>query len=96
MIVGMFSERDELVNCGFLKLYETSNSYEVIPVEHILGRLLLMKNYATQTIPSRFASRKANAFPLRQADSSRGKGSKLFYVNYYAMTWSRCKESLFR
>ncbi len=96
LTVCMHTDKDELANSGFLRLYETTNSWEVIPVEHILGRLPIMKNYATPTIPSRFASRKPTAFPLGKADTAREKGSKLFYVNYYAMTWSRCKESLFR
>jgi hypothetical protein len=65
-------------------------------VEYILGRLPLMKNYSTPTIPSRMATRRAEAFPRGAADGTRGKGSRLFYVNHYAMTWSRCKESLFR
>jgi hypothetical protein len=95
-----FPERggDELQKEGHIRLYETTNSFEVLPVTHILGRLPILPDFGDPSIPHRMNGKAKAWFPLGTCDSSEGAqdGSKLFYVNHFAMTWARSKRSLFR
>ena len=64
----------------------------VIPVKSILGKLPLVPVGDTGTIP--FKNRRFGSwFPGGSADRSEGSGdgSRLWYVNTYALGWSREK-----
>lgn len=92
---------DELQNCHHIRLYEPDSPpgwYEVLPVTHILGRLSLLPDFGTRTIPYSMRNKKRRCFAMGSADSKEGAmdGSKLWYVNHWAMMWSRSKPSLFR
>jgi hypothetical protein len=89
---------DELQKEDYIRLYDTTASFEVVPVSHILGRLPIMPDFADRTIPHRVSKQQKIAFPLGRCDSTNSThdGSNLFYVNHFAMTWSRSKTSLFR
>lgn len=89
---------DELQAQNYIRLYQPAEWYEVVPVTHILGRLSLMPDFGTRTIPYSMRNKKRHCFPKGHSDTAEGKGdgSKLYYVNHFAMTWSRSKQSLFR
>lgn len=88
---------DELAQCGFIRLFEPDDWFEVLPVDFILGRASIVPDFATPSIPHMFMQQSA-LFPKGRADSSHGAhdGSPMFYVNHYALTWSRCKDALNR
>ena len=91
-----FPDHDELQQQGYVRLYEPTDWYEVIPVTHILGKLPIFPDFSTRTIPHSMSGKPG--FAKGECDSQDGKqlGSKLFYINHFAMTWSRSKLSLFR
>lgn len=91
-----FSDNDELQQQGYVRLYEPTDWYEVIPVTHILGKLPIFPDFTTRTIPHSMSGKPG--FAKGECDSQDGKqlGSKVFYINHFAMTWSRSKLSLFR
>lgn len=91
--------QDQLQLGHHQRLYEPSEPwYEVLPVHFILGKLPIMPDFGTPTIPHKYQTRQQHGFPRGKADSSSSKhdGSKLYYINHFAMTWSRSKPSLFR
>jgi hypothetical protein len=91
-----FSDNDELQQQGYIRLYEPTDWFEVVPVTHILGKLPIFPDFSTRTIPHSMTGQPG--FPKGKCDSHDGKqlGSKIFYINHFAMTWSRSKLSLFR
>jgi hypothetical protein len=91
-----FSDNDELQQQGYICLYEPTDWFEVVPVTHILGKLPIFPDFSTRTIPHSMTGQPG--FPKGKCDSHDGKqlGSKIFYINHFAMTWSRSKLSLFR
>ncbi len=95
-MVHFTEEHDELEAEGHIRLYEPDDWYDVIPVEYILGRLPLMPDFGTRTIPHKWAKHKNLLFPKGKADSSHDAqdGSKLFYVNHFAMSWARTYKNL--
>ena len=58
----------------------------IVPVTSILGRLPLL---SVGTIPFSMASKKLQCFPQGASDRTdgSGSGSKLFYINTWAMVW---------
>ena len=104
-----FAERDSLADEGHIRLYEpkkpakkkneyTGSIFQVIPADHILGKLPLMPDYGTNTIPFKHSGKCATAFKYGMADTSEGSGdgSVLWYINMFALVWSRSKKSLLR
>lgn len=91
-------EDDELAKEGHIRIYEPVEWFEVVPVDHILGRLPIVPDYGTPTIPHKYSYLRDQAFRKGKADSSvdQHDGSKLYYINHFAMVWSRSKESLVR
>jgi hypothetical protein len=83
---------DELSREGYQRIY-TTESYEVVPKDFILGKLPIMPDFGTPTIPHTLGRLKNDYFMLGKADSAIGKqdGSNIFYINHFAMTWSRSK-----
>ena len=61
----------------------------VVPLSHILGKLPLIPADDSGTIPSSMYGRKAACYPLGNcaSDNVPGSGSRLFYLNTWAMTW---------
>ena len=61
----------------------------VVPLSHILGKLPLIPADDSGTIPSSMYGRKATCYPLGNcaSDNVPGSGSRLFYLNTWAMTW---------
>ena len=57
-----------------------------------------MPDFGTPTIPHQYSHRKAAWFPKGKANTTLSKedGSKLYYINHFAMTWSRSKLQLYR
>jgi hypothetical protein len=95
------TESDELQKEDFLRLYECTKpnfSFEVLPITHILGKLPIMVDVCTPSIPSHYYKQEKEGFPRGHANSAKDKqdGSKLYYVNHFGMTWSRSKLSLHR
>ena len=62
--------------------------YEV-PLSHILGRLPLLPAGDTGTIPYSMTDRKAACFEhgICDRDGKPGSGSRLFFINSWAMLW---------
>jgi hypothetical protein len=89
---SVITDNDELSRHGYQRLY-TTESYEVVPQDFILGKLPLMPDFGTPTIPHKFAGLRNEHFTLGKADSAHDKhdGSSLCYINHFAMTWSRSK-----
>lgn len=89
---------DALQTQNYIRLYQPVEWYEVVPVTHILGRLSLVPDFGTMTIPYIMRNKRKACFPKGFSDTAEGKGdgSRLYYVNHFAMTWSRSKLSLFR
>lgn len=99
--IGNFADNDELVKEGYVRLYEPPDWYDVVPVEYVLGRLPIVPDFMTPTIPRQYRRFRNRWFRRGVADhiDKDGKlieGSKIFYVNHFAMTWARSKKSLFR
>ncbi len=65
------ADKDELANSGFLLLYETTNSWEVVPVEHILGLC-----YAHHS--SLFLVQEVHGFPTRKGRFQQRQGQQAF------------------
>ncbi len=86
------ADTDELSREGYQRIY-TTESYEVVPKDFILGKLPIMPDFGTPTIPHTLARLKNDYFMLGKAYSANGKqdGSSIFYINHFAMTWSRSK-----
>ena len=87
---GLYTENreDELQKEHYLRLHECKaapSSYEVIPIHNILGKLALMPDCVTPTIPRHHDHQKKRAFPRGEV------GCKVFYVNHFALTWARSK-----
>lgn len=63
----------------------------VMPITSILGRVPLVRAGNTGTIPHHMRGRKEQCFPGGKADSVPGKGdgSRLYFVNSWAMKWSQ-------
>ena len=61
----------------------------IVPVTSILGRLPLVPVGDAGTIPFSMASHKQQCFPGGTCDraDAPGSGSKLFYINTWAMVW---------
>ena len=61
----------------------------VVPVSHILGRLALVPAGDSGTIPETMRCREPGMYPGGRCDSAGepGSGSKLFYINSWAMIW---------
>jgi hypothetical protein len=61
----------------------------IVPVSSILGRLPLVPVGDTGTIPFSMASKQQAYFPQGTCDQANapGSGSKLFYINTWAMVW---------
>ena len=59
----------------------------VVPLSHILGKLPLVPAGDSGTIPRSMNGRKETCFPRGQCDRQQGPGSKLFYINTWAMIW---------
>ena len=59
----------------------------VVPLSHILGKLPLVPAGDSGTIPWSMNGRKETCFPRGQCDRQQGPGSKLFYINTWAMIW---------
>ena len=57
----------------------------VVPLSHILGKLPLVPAGDSGTIPRSMNGRKETCFPRGQCDRQQGPGSKLFYINTWAM-----------
>ena len=76
-----------------IRLYEPcpKEHFDVIPIDNILGKVSLMPDVSDPTIPSRVKGK--SGFPLGRTGPN---GSRLWYVNHYAMIWSRSKKSLYR
>lgn len=93
-------DSDELhpASNNHIRLYEPADWYDVVPASHILGRLSIAPDFGSPTIPHTMRNQKRRCFPMGSCDSADGatKGSRLFYINHFAMTWSRSKQSLFR
>ena len=75
------------------RLYELDPSLPrlyVMPISSILGTLPLVRAGDTGTIPYHMRGR-SNSFPGGKADTAPGKGdgSRLYFVNSWAMRWSR-------
>jgi hypothetical protein len=80
------AENDELSNHHYQRLYETQGCYTVVPASFILGKLPLMPDFGTLSIPHHHATRRQRDFPHGWADSSSTAqdGSKLYYINHFA------------
>ena len=103
-----FAEGDQIALDGHIRLYEPkkptkkqgvfAEMFEVIPVTQILGKLPVMPDFSTKTIPFKYNDKAKVGFQHGMADTSEGagNGSKLWYINIFALTWSRSKLSLFR
>ena len=63
----------------------------VMPISSILGKLPLVRAGDTGTIPHHMRGRAADCFPGGKADTAPGKGdgSRLYFVNSWAMKWSQ-------
>jgi hypothetical protein len=61
----------------------------IVPVTSILGSLPLVPVGDTGTIPFSMASKQQSCFPEGTCDRANapGSGSKLFYINTWAMVW---------
>ena len=75
------------------RLYELDPSLPrlyVMPISSILGKLPLVRAGDTGTIPYHMRGR-PKSFPGGKADTAPGKGdgSRLYFVNSWAMKWSR-------
>ena len=97
----LYTEEDELARNKFQRLYTCTQpkyAFEVIPISNILGKLPLMPDLGTPTIPVQYTHRQKTAFPRGSADSSSTvhNGSKLYYINHFGLTWARPKLSLRR
>jgi hypothetical protein len=102
------AEEDMLATEGHIRLYEPKSKtrkdyvfteiFEVIHVTNILGKLSLMPDFGSKTIPFKHRRLRKAKFQFGSADSSEnaGDGSKLWYINLFALVWSRSKLSLFR
>jgi hypothetical protein len=62
----------------------------VVPVSSILGRLALVPAWDHGTIPRSVAQHKSRRFLMGRCDGQDrpGTGSKLFYINTWAMQWA--------
>ena len=74
------------------KIYELDERnpvLNVLPIEHVLGRLPVVPvgDHGTVQVPFR----KGNDFPGACADTRKGSGdgSRVWYINSFAMSWSR-------
>jgi len=79
---------DHLQKQHYLRLHECKaapSSYEVIPIHNILGKVALMPDCVTPTIPRHHEHQRKRAFPRGEV------GCKVFYVNHFALTWARSK-----
>jgi hypothetical protein len=94
----MAAEKDDLASQSYQRLYSTEGCYTVVPASFILGKLPIMPDFGTQSIPHIYSKRQAKDFPHGRADSSSSTrdGSKLYYINHFGLTWSRSKLSLLR
>jgi hypothetical protein len=92
------AEADELSLHHYQRLYEPGGCYTVVPATFILGKLPLMPDFGTPTIPHSYSKRQLSAFPHGKADSSTMSrdGSRLYYINHFGLTWSRSKLSMQR
>jgi hypothetical protein len=63
----------------------------VVPLSHILGRLPLIPAGDVCTIPRNMSGRGDACYPRGSCDNrgAPGSGSKLFYINSWAMIWPR-------
>jgi hypothetical protein len=61
----------------------------VVPLSHILGRLPLIPSGDFSTIPRNMSGRGDGCYPQGSGDKrgAPGSGSKLFYINSWAMIW---------
>ena len=61
----------------------------VVPLSHILGRLPLIPAGDFGTIPRNMSGRGDACYPRGSCDKrgAPGSGSKLFYINSWAMIW---------
>jgi hypothetical protein len=61
----------------------------VVPLSHILGKLPLVLAGDSGTIPCNMHGSKASCYPKGTCDSddAPGSGSRLFYLNTWAMIW---------
>ena len=61
----------------------------VVPVSHILGRLALVPAGDSGTIPETMRGREPVMYPGGRCDSAGepGSGSRLFFINSWAMIW---------
>ena len=76
------------------RLFELDSSLPrlyVMPITSILGKVPLVRAGNTGTIPHHMRGRKEQCFPGGKADSAPGKGdgSRLYFVNSWAMKWSQ-------
>jgi hypothetical protein len=92
------AEKDDLASQHYQRLYACEGSYTVVPACYILGKLPIMPDFGTPSIPHHYSKRQAKDFPNGRADSSSltHDGSKLYYINHFGLTWSRSKLSLLR
>ena len=76
---------------GTKKLYqpEPRPVIYIVPITSILGRLPLVPAGDHGTIPAAMRHRKKELFEYGQCDESRrpGTGSKLYFINSWAMCW---------
>jgi hypothetical protein len=95
---SLTAEEDELASQHYRRLYDTEGCHTVVPASFILGKLPLMPDFGTPSIPHRYTKRQQKDFPHGRADSSSTShdGSKLYYINHFGLTWSRSKLSLQR
>ena len=86
------ADNDELSREGYQRIYSTE-SYEVVPKDFILGKLPIMPDFRNPTIPHELSRLKEQYFSMGKADSSiaKGDGSQIFYINHFVLTWSRSK-----
>ena len=92
---------DELQANNFQRLYTCTDPnycFEVIPANYILGKLPIVQDFVTPTIPSHYNNQKKTAFPRGQANSAAetDNGSEIYYINHFGMTWSRSKICMHR
>ena len=81
----------------YTRIYEPSQPwYDVVPVELILGKVPLVPDFPTGTIPHRVKGKPGFSKGKCDTKEGSGDGSQLMYINHFAMTWSRPKKSLFR
>ena len=78
------------------RLYELDPSLPrlyVMPISSILGKLALVRAGDTGTIPHHMRGREGECFPGGKADTvtspGKGDGSRLYFVNSWAMKWSQ-------